>query len=589
MVIVEGASRKANPNARVLGTADAELVAELQRFGRDWLEHPADWQFWSRRDGVERRKRLGGRLGELVTAALKDAVLDPGLLAGVGARADVRVSRGSSSSKKGMAQFLEVKLSLGWPEIPAVAEGALPWTGIRLRFGETDVQNRTDIGSSLDERAIHGGLAWEILLPGEKHRASGFVNATSAEKAFAALDLLPADKKDLVQGRIPALNDTRLGVDCWIFWAKDISDNPEQWLYDLRRKLGDAVAVANHAYRTQRSAVEAYLTAVQKRKTSEIAREEGVVESRRVSSVSTDVTDVLRHLEEAKCVVLQGPPGTGKSWLAEQVVDFLAMGDREGCRYSALPSNSDRLAELPIVWDIVQMHPSYAYEDFIRGLRTKSGEGIHFEATDGVFVEMCKVARRRPGRPTLLILDEVNRCNLSSVLGEAILALEPSKRNKPVRLQLRGRDGDSSLVVPDNLWIIATMNTADRSIALVDYAIRRRFRFIDVHPSRSVVERFWPSNKGVHVVWDAIHSLVKETNLKVGHSYFIVDGDDGDRIERLARRLAYEVVPLLREYRAEGRVSAKVLEGAGLKVDLDEPQGGDKLVDGFSRALRADG
>jgi 5-methylcytosine-specific restriction endonuclease McrBC GTP-binding regulatory subunit McrB len=310
-------------------------------------------------------------------------------------------------------------------------------------------------------------------------------------------------------------------------------------------------------------------------------------------------TEGLRdHLHQNPCVVLQGPPGTGKTFLAEQLVKKLAKeagSEWEECRWTKLEETLDaggpdkhrsRLESLvddkAVVWEIVQLHPGYTYEDLVRGLVTDSGEekgGIRFVPVDRIVVQMAEVAAAmKPGGHAILILDEINRCNLASVLGELILVLEKSKRvgrsagergsdGEGLRVKLQyppPPEGERTLGLPANLWIIGTMNTADRSIALVDYAIRRRFRFVDVVPDRKAIEDYYaPYDNGERLgrraaeLFEQLNEFVKENRLKIGHSYFLecpeldpVQSDEENIAgwsKRLASRIAYEVIPLLKE------------------------------------------
>jgi MoxR-like ATPase len=311
---------------------------------------------------------------------------------------------------------------------------------------------------------------------------------------------------------------------------------------------------------------------------------------------------VIDHLREAPAAILQGPPGAGKTRLALEVVQALVaerasgaalpaqgawqdfrwtnlVGDHVDPAASALVArNQEQILEAPIVWEIVQLHPGYSYEDLVRGLASTHGGGTGFVPHDRIVLQLAEAAIRRAedaertGRevgPTVLILDEINRCNLSAVLGELILVLEGGYRDFDVRLQYPAAEGARSVLrLPKNFWIIGTMNTADRSIAMVDFAIRRRFRFLDVLPSREVVARVnpEPARDGATRAFDAFRNLVRETDrdrLAIGHSYFLVPGaDTNDWAGRLAKRIVFEVLPLVREYAEEGFLDKQPVQKA---------------------------
>ncbi|MBY0228680.1 MAG: AAA family ATPase [Gemmataceae bacterium] len=268
------------------------------------------------------------------------------------------------------------------------------------------------------------------------------------------------------------------------------------------------------------------------------------------------------HLSETANVVLQGPPGTGKTFLALEACRRLAgASDLASCQFSRLKDDPAALASAPLLWELVQLHPGYAYEDFVRGLATGEGEGLRFVARDRILCEMALAAARRGEKPTVLVLDEINRCNLAAVLGEALLVIEDGRRGEGVRLQ----HGEGLLVLPPSLKIIGTMNTADRSIALIDFAIRRRFRFVTVPPSPAVIAHYYGDAKrggAVCKLFDAANAGL-DADCMVGHSYFLVPPAGPTQwTRRMANQVAYEVVPLLREYQAEGRLPA------GHAVDL---------------------
>ena len=165
-------------------------------------------------------------------------------------------------------------------------------------------------------------------------------------------------------------------------------------------------------------------------------------------------------LEEKRQVIFQGPPGTGKTFIARKLARCLA--------------GSEERVEL------VQFHPSYAYEDFVQGFRPARDGQPGFQLRDGPLLAVAARALREPREKHFLVIDEINRANLAKVFGELYFLLE--YRGSEIRLQY----SDASFSLPNNLYIIGTMNTADRSIALVDLALRRRFYFIEFHPAK------WP-------------------------------------------------------------------------------------------------
>lgn len=286
-------------------------------------------------------------------------------------------------------------------------------------------------------------------------------------------------------------------------------------------------------------------------------------------------TDAIRHLKAKGAIVLQGPPGTGKTYLAEEIVRHWFADPATG----SAPLDDEQLAaaawdptwkaggvhkpEQPLVWAMKQLHPGYSYEDLVQGMRS---EGREFKVKPQLLQQMAEDARAS-GRPTFLILDEINRCNLAAVLGDLLSVLEADERGKRrVQLQYEG-----ALELPPNLYIIGTMNTADRSIALVDFAIRRRFRFLTVGPSIEAIDNY-SHYKGhpdrarlARRAFEAVTGLNLPPNLALGHSFVLqrADADQSFSDWRLALRdkLVYEVVPQLAEYDRE-----KLLEGAKKSV-----------------------
>jgi 5-methylcytosine-specific restriction enzyme B len=316
--------------------------------------------------------------------------------------------------------------------------------------------------------------------------------------------------------------------------------------------------------------------------------------------------EIHTELGRKRQVILQGPPGVGKTWVARRYIDWATGDNTDAARLTALAASvaePDRtpagLADAfqtigsPALWDIVQFHPSYTYEDFVRGLQAEPvAGGVTFRARNRMLGLIAAVAEELAGRGSdadvILIIDEINRGDISKVFGELIYALE--YRDDPVATPYEV-DGERTLKLPRRLLLIGTMNTADRSIAVVDYALRRRFVFLDVRPDRAVVQQS-PHWKGTSdreaalALFDAVADLFADAevpelrDLQVGHSYFLLEDSaqsEQAAIETLARRFAYEVYPLLLEYEAEGRYEpeklAKLLDEVGWSGDDLPAQG----------------
>tara|TARA_R110002049_G_scaffold70251_1_gene181529 strand:- start:15134 stop:17719 length:2586 start_codon:yes stop_codon:yes gene_type:complete len=257
--------------------------------------------------------------------------------------------------------------------------------------------------------------------------------------------------------------------------------------------------------------------------------------------------DVERYLdiwENKKNLILQGAPGVGKSFIARRLA------------YALIGYRDDRKVQT------VQFHQSYSYEDFVQGYRPNGSQG--FERKNGSFYGFCDRAIKDPDGTYVFIIDEINRGNLSKIFGELMLLVEPDKRGAKWATRLAyATDQEPSFYVPPNVYILGMMNTADRSLSLVDYALRRRFAFVSMEPLygaakfRAHLESRGVSEDVINKVTNGMGELNQEiesdrVNLgpgfRIGHSFFTPTKPIGDAELWFRRVVETEIYPLLEEY-----------------------------------------
>ena len=238
---------------------------------------------------------------------------------------------------------------------------------------------------------------------------------------------------------------------------------------------------------------------------------------------ANDLSRWLRAIERKGQAILYGPPGTGKTFLAQKLAQHLTQG-QDG------------------FWEMVQFHPAYAYEDFVQGIRPFTDEEgtLHYDLIPGRFLDFCRRASQHAGT-CVLVIDEINRANLAAVFGELMLLLE--YRNASIPLASGG-----SFQIPANVRLVGTMNTADRSIALVDHALRRRFAFIHLSPNYDVLRHFHTDTgydpEPLIKLLRRLNRQIADPHYSVGITFFL----EPNLASQLPDIWQLEIEPYLEEY-----------------------------------------
>lgn len=260
-----------------------------------------------------------------------------------------------------------------------------------------------------------------------------------------------------------------------------------------------------------------------------------------------ELAQILERLQSKKAMILQGPPGVGKTFVARKLA-YALMEEVDNSRI-----------------EMVQFHQSYSYDDFVRGYRPAEGKAGNFVLQNGVFYEFCQRAINDPDREYVFIIDEVNRGNLSQIFGELLMLIEADKRDPEFAVHLVYRNSNEPrFYIPPNLYLIGLMNVADRSLAMVDYALRRRFVFVNLTPQyESDLYRQWLLERSMQTElvnliierMSALNKQIKEDSLlgenyQIGHSFFCPKGDNFAGLDKSWYQgiVRTEITPLLKEY-----------------------------------------
>jgi hypothetical protein len=377
-----------------------------------------------------------------------------------------------------------------------------------------------------DEKNARWELDAETVRAVAEHFRPGSSDLGLGERYFAFLDLADELRERLL-GRGVVLRD-RLDAQSLLWWVTS-APPPEDWNQEDR---------------------EAFLAYQQGRKAVIVAPSIGQVPpvaddfAQRLFLPRPWLQQAIDLLNEKRQIIFYGPPGTGKTFVAQALAEHIEAAGGE--------------------WQLVQFHPTYSYEDFFEGYRpskAEDGRTLQFDLRKGPLRLLAEKAAQNPQKPYLLVIDEINRGNIAKVFGELYFLLE--YRDQPIRLQY---SPEETFELPENLFVIGTMNTADRSIALVDSALRRRFYFFGFLPQEPPVEDVlaaWLEEKGygagaaslLRALNDALHEALPDEEFAIGPSYFMPK-DGPPQLEKIWR---YSIKPLLEE-RLYGTLRADEIE-----------------------------
>ena len=317
-------------------------------------------------------------------------------------------------------------------------------------------------------------------------------------------------------------------------------DGLQSTVRELRNYLSNLLAIEEH---------------IQQNGKTSAARADTSTRSGRLTGVPGRIQSILDRKGQ---VILYGPPGSGKTYWAERTANDLASLSAFGKGFESLNDNERSIVQGTDhkrgLVRVCCFHPAYGYEDFIEGFRPGAGGTIapsmSFMLRDGTFKSLCKDAESAPDRNFYLIVDEINRGDIPRIFGELLTVLEKDKRGKRVILPV----SQEAFSVPGNVFVLGTMNTADRSISLLDAALRRRFGFVELMPDGGVLRDGVVAGIPLREWLEALNRRIREhvgrdaRNLQIGHSYLMQGGGPLKDLSALKHAIRDDVIPLLEEY-----------------------------------------
>lgn len=420
-------------------------------------------------------------------------------------------------------------VSIGWPELGDISlyqEQETP--KLREKLSELLMEHYPN-----DKRAI-GRAASQIITFYKELNESDVIVAANGEKVLAVGQVLGG--YEYVEGL--AFPHT-VKVD-WHYKGENKLPNPKEGLRTTVYQYKDIDNILE---------IEKLVNI----ESNDVLDDEDVTSS--LPPLDPTISEIENTLLRKKQVILYGPPGTGKTYHAERACNELAARSHFGKTLTALTTSEKEFIigteKTNGAVRICCFHPSYGYEDFIEGIRASVSNGqTVFNLENGIFKELCHDAKNKPNKNFYLIIDEINRGDISRIFGELIMLIEKGKREKMLVLPL----SKEQFSVPENVYIVGTMNTADRSIALLDVALRRRFGFIELMPDYKLFDNVSFDGLLLGLWLEDLNKRICENigrdarNLQIGHAYFLENGKSILNNSTFKRIIKEDIIPLVEEY-----------------------------------------